>query len=152
MKKIYYLTLTITLILLMGCQNVENTVENEITSDNEAVLDYVPSSEDVISMHGDIDNIERFEAFFNHVEKGQKDNIRIVNYTTEGDPILQEVDYDGENIKVTTDSRRDSYGQGSISQNTCRKINVVEKLERTDYQLEGCKNQLDNMLLVIWKK
>ncbi len=151
MKKIYCLVMVTTFFILAGCQNAENTVENEITSDNEAIFDFVPSSEDVISMHGDIENIERFETFFNNVENGEKDKIRIVNYTTEGDPILQEVDYDGENIKITTDSRRDRYGQGGISQNTCQEIDVVEKLERTDYLLEGCKNQLDNMLLVIWK-
>ncbi|TQR19438.1 DUF4362 domain-containing protein [Psychrobacillus vulpis] len=95
--------------------------------------------------------IKRFSEFLNNVEKGQKDNIRVVRYTEEGDPMLHDLEFDGEVIKSTSDTRRDKFGEGSINNTTCTSIEEVETTERTDYILEGCENIIDNVILVTWK-
>ena len=38
-----------------------------------------------------------------------KDYDRVVKYTEEGDPILHELEYDGETLKSVEDNRRDQY-------------------------------------------
>ena len=65
--------------------------------------------------------------------------------------MLHDLEYNGEVIKSTTDTRRDKFGEGSIINTTCTSIEVVETTERTDYILEGCENTIDNTVLVIWK-
>lgn len=59
--------------------------------------------------------------------------------------------HDGEDIKSTTDTRRDKFGEGSINTTTCTSIEVVKTTERTDYILDGCENITDNLILVTWK-
>ncbi len=102
-------------------------------------------------MHGQIENTERFTEFLKNVEQEQKDNIRIVRYTEEGDPMLPDLEYDGEIIKSTTDTRRDKFGEGSIKTTICTSMEVVETTERTDYILDGCENIIDNKILAIRK-
>jgi hypothetical protein len=75
-----------------------------------------------------------------------------VRYTTEGDPILHDLEYDGEIITSITDTTRDEFGDGTVSTATCRSINVEETDETTDYILSGCdKTDRDNRILEIWK-
>ncbi|WP_053591811.1 DUF4362 domain-containing protein [Bacillus sp. FJAT-22090] len=135
--------------LIAGCQNTENSTIKNLEQNN--IPDYTPASEDVIDMHGEIENKERFQEFLNNVGKAKKDSIRVVKYTEEGDPMLHDLEYDGEVIKSTTDTRRDKFGQGSIISTTCTTIEVVETTERTDYILEGCEDTIDNTVLVTWK-
>ncbi|KQL34478.1 hypothetical protein AN959_15700 [Psychrobacillus sp. FJAT-21963] len=115
------------------------------------IPNYTPASEDVIDMHGEIENKERFQEFLNNVENAKKDSIRVVKYTEKGDPMLHDLEYDGEVIKSTTDTRRDKFGQGSIISTTCTTIEVVETTEKTDYILEGCEDTIDYTVLVTWK-
>lgn len=149
MKKINTIFVLFISFLIAGCQNTENSTIKNLEENN--IPDYTPTSEDVVDMHGEIENEERFKEFLNNVGKGQKDSIRVVKYTVEGDPILYDFGYDGEVIKSTTDTRRDKFGEGSINNTTCTSIEVVETTERTDYILEGCENTIDNTVLVIRK-
>lgn len=113
---------------------------------------YNPSVEDIVDSHGEITNIEKFMKFVENVNQGREDKIRVVRYTTEGDPILHDLEYDGEIITSTTDTTRDEFGNGSVSTATCKSINVKETDETTDYILSGCdKTDRDNSILVIWK-
>lgn len=131
MKKAIWLMLF--LLLLSGCS-------------------YKPSNEDIVDTHGDITNQDKFKAFIKNVNEGKKDKIRVVRYTTEGDPMLHDLEYDGETITSTTDSTRDEFGSGKISTATCQSIEVIETSERTDYTLSGCnKTDRDNSILVFWK-
>lgn len=87
--------------IISGCQS-------NITTD------YEPESGDILDEHGYITNLDKFNAFVDHVQQGKKDKIRIVHYTIEGDAILQDLDFDGKSIHSTFDSTRDEYGSGSI--------------------------------------
>lgn len=149
MKKPISLYILFIMIIITGCQKEENSA-NTIGEQNN-VPDYTPSIEDIVDMHGEIENKERFEEFLINVEKNQKDSIRVVSYTIEGDPILKDLEYDGEVLNFTTDTRRDKFGAGSISNTSCTSVVLVENTERTDYVLEGCDNTLDNIILVTWK-
>lgn len=149
MKKINIIFVLFVSFLIAGCQNTENSTIKNLEQNN--IPDYTPASEDVIDMHGEIENKERFQEFLNNVENSKKDGIRVVRYTEEGDPMLHDLEYDGEVIKSTTDTRRDKFGEGSIISTTCTTIEVVETTERTDYILEGCEDTIDNTVLVTWK-
>jgi hypothetical protein len=149
MKKALFFTV-ITAFIIIGCQSEpkkNNPAENQGT-----ISVFQPSPEDIVNMHGDIENLERFFAFLENVNAGKKDEIRVVSYTEEGAPMLHDLEYDGEVLHSTTDTRRDGYGSGKIDSTTCKKIEVTEKTERTDYDLSGCeRTNLDNSILVIWK-
>lgn len=149
MKKIIFIFVLIFTLFIFGCQNKDNSTNN-ILEQND-VPDYTPSSEDVVDMHGEIENMERFKEFLNNVEQEQRDNVRVIRYTTEGDPMLHDLEYDGEVIKSTTDTQRDKLGEGSINTTTCTSIEVIETTERTDYILDDCENIKDDIILVIWK-
>ena len=136
-------------ILITGCQTEGNSTNNNFEQD---IPDYKPAPEDVIDMHGEIKNLEGFREFLSNIEKGKEDNLRVVRYTEEGDPMLYDLEYDGEVINSTTDTRRDGFGEGSIIHTTCTFIKRVETTERTEFLLEGCKDPIDNTVLVLWKK
>lgn len=136
------LVIIVAVLFIVGCQNSDGPKISK--GDN-------PSYEDVVDWNGDSEHFERFEAFKANTEKGKKDKLVIVQYTTEGDPIFLELQYDGAVFKSTLDTSRDTYGSGEIYHNTCTSIEVVERTDRTEYVLEGCEEQMDNPSLVKWK-
>lgn len=104
---------------------------------------YNPSDEDIV---------DTFMKFVDNVSQGTKDKIRIVRYTTEGDPILHDLEYDGKIITSTTDTTGDKFGNGNVSTTTCKSIDVKESDGRTDYDLIGCdQTNRDNSILVVRK-
>ncbi|MEK4229632.1 DUF4362 domain-containing protein [Solibacillus sp. FSL H8-0538] len=112
---------------------------------------YTPTEEDIVNMHGDITNLERFKEFVENVNEDEEDAIRIVIYTTEGDAILKDVAYHGDNIKYTVDTTRDGYGQQEITTTYCGSVEKVEVNERIDYKVIGCENKIDEILLIVDK-
>ena len=144
----------ILLFILSGCQSnqINQVSEPPDNTKQNNIPEYVQSPDDIVDMHGDIANLDRFFTFLENVNQGMKDKIRVVRYTEEGDPMLHDLDYDGEVIQSTTDTRRDKFGSGSINTATCKSIDIKEKDRRTDYNLTGCDNtNRDNTILVIWK-
>ena len=124
---------TLLLLLISGCS-------------------YNPSDEDIVDTHGEINNLEKFMKFVENVNQGTEDKIKVVRYTTEGDPLLHDLEYDGKIITSTLDTTRDEFGNGSVSTAKCKFIDVIETDESTDYTLSGCdKTKRDNSILVIWK-
>lgn len=139
-KFIFYIA--ILSFIVLGCKSngisQENTLDKDNNSDSEVVPDYKQSPEDVIDMHGDITNLDKLLTFSENVNRGKQDKIRIVSYTIEGDPILHDLEYDGNVINLTIDSRRDKYGSGSVETTICKSIEIEETEENTDYFLVGC--------------
>lgn len=152
MKKI--LILILVSFIVTACQSNGSTKEStkvDVTERKDIPV-YSQTAEDIVNMHGDITNINRFFTFLENVEQGQKDKIRVVSYTEEGDPILHDLNFDGEVIDSSKDTRRDNFGPGSIYTSTCKSIELEEKQERSDYTLSGCMPaDQDIMILVIWK-
>ncbi|WP_096153612.1 MULTISPECIES: DUF4362 domain-containing protein [Bacillus] len=153
MKKIFVFIGTL-LFILSGCQSNEIIQSNEPSNNTrqDNIPKYVQSSEDIVDMHGDITNIDKFLTFLENVNLGVKDKVRVVRYTEEGDPMLHDLEHDGEIILSTTDTRRDTFGSGSINTATCKSIEIKDGERRTDYDLTGCdQTNRDNSILVIWK-
>ncbi len=134
-------------ILVGGCNQTGDKVEIEAGKRAE---DYVPAAADIVNRDMEITNLERFNEFFENVQKGSKDNIRIVTYTIEGDPMLHDLDFDGDTIHSVRDTRRDKFGNGEITEMTCKKIDYSTNQTMADnvYKLTHCdKNGIDDSVL-----
>lgn len=125
-------------ILLMGCTSGE---EGSIKVDPSSVEPLQERPEDIVDTHGDIHNLERFEEFIQHVEDLQSDSIRIISYTTEGDPIVKEVEFTGELFELVYDTRRDGFGSQVIHTYTCTAIDREETQNSSRFQLTGCEGE-----------
>ena len=126
MKKFSILT-CIMFLFFVGCSN-SNTNTNS--------KGYVPSETDIVSRNsGEIINENKLKEFIQNTETGEKDVIRVVTYTKEGDPILKDLAYDGEKLEVTRDNTRDEYGNGEIKTFKCESIIVEGK----KYSIVGCE-------------
>ncbi|WP_064094170.1 DUF4362 domain-containing protein [Rossellomorea aquimaris] len=132
--------------VLWACEEETSSIDNK-----ELLQDYNPISTDIVATHGEIENLDRFKEFFDHVSSGKPDWIRVVSYTEEGDAILQELDYDGETIQSKLDSRRDRFGSGVVERMSCMKLEYTQNTSRYDhvYELKECDNDEYNRT-VIW--
>lgn len=110
---------------------------------------YVKSKDDIIDSNGRVENKARFDEFLNKVQQGEDDRIRVVRYTTEGDPILYDYEFKNNKIFAVIDTRRDGYGSREIIQITCASIKSNEEQESTSYVLDGCTPSGDIIILTI---
>ncbi|WP_340372163.1 DUF4362 domain-containing protein [Peribacillus sp. FSL E2-0218] len=124
-RYVSFITASIMFLLIVGCADIETDSKK-----------FVPSDTDIVNRNnGDIENESRLKEFIKNTETGDKDSIRVVAYTKEGDPILTELTYNGEQLEVTEDTTRDEYGSGEINTFECEKIVV----EENKYSIIGCQ-------------
>lgn len=159
--KIYFSLIISLFIILSGCssaqlaneapnKNFQSNLEENNNNHDESINPYnykdlssLPKeySFDIAKENGDvvwsfkrIYNLERLDNFVNNVKNGQKDMIRVVAFTKEGDPIIEDLLYDGEAIRVTCDSTRDEFSANpSISSYEYEQI-VIEKKYNEHYE------------------
>jgi len=77
------------------------------------------------------------------VEQGKVDEIRIVQYTDEGDPVFQTLEHSGKDILYVLDSRQDKFAgeDKGLYKDSCKRI-VKEQCElQTAYRLIDCVNE-----------
>ncbi|HEK9101299.1 DUF4362 domain-containing protein [Bacillus pfraonensis] len=105
----------------------------------------IDEKNDVIAKGHEISNLHKFEKFVTNVEKGDRDKIRIVNYTDEGDPIFQTLEYDGKAISYSLDSSYDKFAgkDERIYSDTCKKV-IKDIREDIRYTLHDCKKEIDH--------
>ncbi|WHX42622.1 DUF4362 domain-containing protein [Mesobacillus sp. AQ2] len=121
-RYLFFIAFGMIFLLIGGCGDIEKN--------------YVPTESDIVHRNsGGLVNETRLKDFINNTETGQKDHIRVVNYTKEGDPILTDLKYNGEQLEVTNDSTRDEFGSGEISTFTCKNISFVGN----KYTIMGCE-------------
>lgn len=145
--KKYFVALLISIFLIGGCQQKQMTPKITDTS-GSVQKDIQPSPEDIVNKQGNITNLEIFQTFLDNIKRGERDEIRIISYTKEGDPMIHKLIYDGEFIHSTEDTTRDQNGSGSINSLNCQSIEKEEKEENTDYYLSGCTNQSKGPLVL----
>ncbi|MGD7024641.1 DUF4362 domain-containing protein [Rossellomorea vietnamensis] len=121
MRKLY--STFIVLFLLSGCG------------------EYSPSKYDVVNTHGNIENVRLLENFIENVSKNKDSEVRVVNYTDEGDPIIHDLNYSNGLITSVKDTREDEFGDQLVMENVCESIKKIDKNNRTIYQLEGCNGK-----------
>ena len=83
-----FITVGIMFLFIVGC-SYSNNAKN-----------YTPSKTDIVNRNnGNLENETRLIEFIKNIETGQKDRIRVVAYTTEGDPILTDLKYNGAQLR-----------------------------------------------------
>ncbi|MFC4355006.1 DUF4362 domain-containing protein [Chryseomicrobium palamuruense] len=138
---------SMTLVMLMiGCTSgEEGTV---ITVDPSTVEPLEELPEDIVDTHGEITNLEQLEEFIQKVEVFEPDSVRIISYTTEGDPIVKEVEFTGELFEITYDTRRDGFGSQVIRNYTCTAIDREETQSSVTFKFTGCEGEQDSIVLL----
>ncbi|WP_224077492.1 DUF4362 domain-containing protein [Planococcus chinensis] len=114
-------------LLLFGCQNEHDSFPEEDTVK--------------IKNSGDRENFDRLDRFLQNFQQREPDHIKVIFYTTEGDPIYQDLEFDGKAIKSIYDSREDQYGSGEVIETICTEFEAVETGGNPDYILTGCENK-----------
>ncbi len=77
------------------------------------------------------------------MEQGKVDEIRIVQYTDEDDPVFQTLEHSGKDIHYVLDSRQDKFAgeDKRLYKDSCKRI-VKEQCEsQTAYRLIDCVNE-----------
>lgn len=97
---------------------------------------------DVVNVHGQYSNMEKWHQFIKNIETNREDEIRITQYTIEGDPIFFELVFDGQTIKYTYDNSLDAFGSNQKRPTTnCKGIGTESNDQgREYYVLTDCDN------------
>ncbi|MGK7379773.1 DUF4362 domain-containing protein [Planococcus sp. 1R117A] len=134
MKKHWVLVL-FSCLVLFGCQN------------NYASF---PAADTIIERNlGNVENLDRFHDFLENFANKQADHILIQTYTTEGDPIYLELQYDEKAIHFTRDLTEDKYGSFEVTETVCTELRKEESDKRVDYLLGHCEDQSQDTVLVV---
>lgn len=102
---------------------------------------YKPRSGDIVDTHGEITNANRMDEFLLNIESNIKDQIRVVNYTHEGDPIIHDLEYEGQILTSIINTEYDEFGEKKIDKDTCEEIIKVNKGNSTVYRLTRCSSE-----------
>ncbi|WP_298832921.1 DUF4362 domain-containing protein [uncultured Planococcus sp.] len=121
MKKI--MAVLVSILLLMG------TACDRKSFDEADIIE---------NTHGDVANGDRLYQFYENTVNGQEDSVRVITYTTEGDPIYQDLTYDVTGIESVEDAREDEFGSGEVVTRQCNSIVVLTSETELVYVLEGC--------------
>lgn len=142
MKKILLFSLLV--LFLTGCSN------GEAYDSTEAI-----KRGDITFSPKGIHHLDRFQQFLDNVSAKEKDTVRITSYTIEGDPIFEDLNYDGEKIHYSYDNSNDTYGGQAkgVHTDVCTEItSKVNENGEEQYTLAGCSKNTHYILLEIPKK
>ncbi len=127
------ITLLFLVLVITSCNQIEE--ESDIETEIKEPLDFSPdnviANGDVVNLHGEYSNIDVLNNFIENVSLGNEDNIRIVQYTTEGDPIIAELRFNGKTIYFLEDHTMDNFGSGEVIIDTYKSIEIRE-INRND--------------------
>ncbi|MBT2688477.1 DUF4362 domain-containing protein [Bacillus sp. ISL-47] len=135
----YIGVLLFSAILIAGCSKA-NSVDPPADK-------YDPKPKDVIHSHGSMEHLEELDRFIEQFNKQKRAKVRIVQYTIEGDPIMTDLDYDGEIIHYLHDTTRDQYGSGSLTEKNCENITKTETNTETYYNL-SCSGTQEEIIYI----
>ncbi len=93
---------------------------------------------DVVNMHGQITNLDKWVQFMENVKNGTPDEAHVTFYTIEGDPIFQDLLYDGQTIEYTYDNTKDAFGSPKKTTAFCKSIDRNRVKQGTQYTLGQC--------------
>jgi len=93
---------------------------------------------DIVNVHGKLSNLDVWEKFVSNVVAGVRDEVQIVKYTIEGEPIFDNLSFDGETIRHIYDNTHDSYGKPTKLYEFCKAIEEKKMDSGTEYNLVSC--------------
>lgn len=106
----------------------------------------VDDTYDVIIQHDGIENAIQLELLLQAIQTEEDQQMRMVQYTVEGDPIFYTYSYKNDQINVLVDASEDQYGSkdNRITQFTCDQFEYYLKDQQTiSFDLVGCDNGED---------
>lgn len=116
MKKLillFYLT-----TLLTACNIKRDEPTNESTAPFIEETTQNDDDNQIISMHGEIENYDRFLVFLDNLKNNKQDEIKITNYTIEGDEIYHTLKITNKKIESVLDTRNDEFGPQEVIKET----------------------------------
>jgi hypothetical protein len=136
LKLLFVFTTILLSIVLFGCtQKKDNPIKPYYPE--EAI-----KNGDIVDENGIINNLDKLNEFVKNVNDGVKDKVRITRYTKEGNPIFNNLDFTGKNIKYTYDDSQDSYGGSGIKSDTCSFIESTNTENGVEYRLTNCSSDV----------
>lgn len=136
-----FLIMAIAFILVMSLNGCS---EDEAYGSEEAI-----KRGDIV-YQSDVINLERFEQFLSNLSNKKEDKIRVTGYTDEGDPIFQDLQFDGKVIQYRYDNSNDEFAGNDrgIQTDVCTKIIEKENIRgEVDYLISSCSNNQDYFLI-----
>ncbi|MGG3889595.1 DUF4362 domain-containing protein [Metabacillus fastidiosus] len=108
-----------------------------------------------IVYRNEVVNLEKFEQFLINLSNKKEDTIRVTAYTHEGDPVFQDLRFDGEVIHYSYDNSNDKFAGNDKGKDSDVCKEVIEK-ENTqgeiEYLISGCSKNLEHILISVEKK
>ncbi len=100
-----------------------------VLSSCNSVYDYDTAIKngDIVDLHGNIKNIDRLDEFNVNISSKKRDKVRITRFTTEGDPIFYDLNYNGKDIKLNYDNSKDKHGAKDRRSTNCRSLKLIDK-------------------------
>lgn len=138
MKKFIIFMLLVIMIFSLGCNRYSKPIYNKSPYSSEIAI----SNGDVVNVQGKQHNVEKLDKFIMNVQNGIKDKVRITHYTEEGDALIRDLEFDGEEIKYTFDNTRDVFGVPFIES---KKFNA-DSIYKSDYKYY-LKNSSNDILI-----
>ncbi|KMP79360.1 hypothetical protein TU64_27990 [Bacillus cereus] len=109
---------------------------------------------DIVYQQSKVANLARFEQFLMNLSNKKEDTIRVTNYTHEGDPIFQDLKFDGKSLKYTYDNLSDQFAgeNKSVETDVCKEI-IKKEIEQGEIEffVSGCAKQQDSFLFRVEK-
>ncbi|MFD0716161.1 DUF4362 domain-containing protein [Paenibacillus sp. GCM10027626] len=93
---------------------------------------------DIVNIHGKLINQDVWEQFAANVKSGAKSEVQVVQYTIEGDPIFNNLSFDGETIRNIYENTHDAYGTPMKRYAFCKAIEEKKSDQGTVYELASC--------------
>nr|WP_246120444.1 DUF4362 domain-containing protein [Cohnella terricola] len=80
------------------------------------------SNGDIVNLHGELSNLQKWTQFVDQVRQGNRGEAHLTTYTIEGDPIFQDLLFDGEVIQFAFDNTMDGFGTPTRSNAFCKNL------------------------------
>jgi hypothetical protein len=125
------------LMILSACGTSPTVKEEEGQSGNNSNSE---EKSEIINMHGNVSNLNRLDLFVENVAAKKSDEIKITHYTIEGDPIYDEVTFDGKQLTISNDNTEDKFGSREIFTYTCKDMIKNESDTKLEYLLTDCES------------
>ncbi|MCP3029395.1 DUF4362 domain-containing protein [Halobacillus sp. A5] len=132
--------LGVLLFVAAGCSN-------QIAGIYDQSEGFDRQEEDVIDTQEKVENTQYLDDFIQNINDQQEDEVRIVSYTSEGNPVFTYLTFDGSEITFQSENSDDTFVSGETIEKTCENFERKDRVEETVYQLEcGKKGDLIDVL------
>ncbi|QAA32794.1 DUF4362 domain-containing protein [Clostridium manihotivorum] len=143
---------------VIKCESVKNettAIEAKISGNEKIITEKLPkeyksdtaiNNGDIVGVHGKGYNIEKLDKFIENLENKQKDTVRVTTYTTEGDAIVNILEFSGAELNFIVDTTRDNFGSKKTTKYKAYEIVKESKNNGVYYIVKG--DNLDNYPLI----